>query len=217
MKLKRAFNQIPERLYRGDDDRTGIRKLKSTIHHNQYQTNLINGGEGRIIFETPIIKLINVHVGIGWNKTHFLSFSEDLLTAYKYGSGNLLLSEIELEDRYEEYLEDDEKWAFALITLQTDNIDWKILDKGVYEGFYEPTLRLFANSCYRVVLLDVKTVLSEWKNFDTSYARSYSNAVRDKEWLLLPATIINLNGGIQEYSAILDGRSISSKKLVWSK
>lgn len=215
MKLTKTPNPIPDHLYRGDDDRAGIRKLKSTIQHNQYQTNLINGGEGRTIFETPITKLINVHVGVGWDKTHFLSFSEDILTASRYGSRNLLLSQSELEDHYTEYLEDDEKWTFALITLQTDNIDWTVLDKGVYEGFYDPTLRLFENTSarYRVILLDVKTILSGWKNFDASYNKAFSNAVRDKEWLLLPATIVALNGSFHEYSAILDGRPIKCKKL----
>lgn len=219
MKLIKSPKQIPDRLYRGDDDQAGIRKLRSTIQHNQYQTNLINGGHGRTIFETPITKLINAHVGVGWDKTHFLSFSEDILIASRYGSRNLLLSQTELETDYNEYLEDDERWTFALLTFQTDNIDWTMLDQGVYEGFYNPTLRLFreTNARYRVILLDVKTILTGWKDFDASYHKAFSNAVRDKEWLLLPATLISLNGGFHEYSAILDGSVINCKKMYLDK
>jgi len=152
--------------------------LRATIQYNQYQTNLINGGEGRVIFENPIINLINKHVGIGWAKTHFLSFTEDIHTAYKYGSRNMLLGEEEIEYKYVEHFEDSSDWNFALLILDTSKVEWAKLQDGIYEGFYEPTLKLFAhnNEKYRVLLIDVRTILSEWKNFDQSYSKAFVNA-----------------------------------------
>ena len=53
-------------LFRGDSDYSGQRFLKHTLHHGQLQTNLINGGNGRKIHETPIVDLVNKHVEIGF-------------------------------------------------------------------------------------------------------------------------------------------------------
>lgn len=216
MSISKTKYKIPPFLYRGDDDKTGIRKLKSTIHHHQFQTNLINGGEGRTIFEVPLTNLITSHVGVGWEKTHFLSFSEEIQVAYRYGSRNPLLRTEEFNARYSDYLEDNDKWDFALLTLHTDSIQWTNLENGVFEGKFDPALTLFKKTGvpYRVILMDVKTILTKWKDFDTSYSKAFSNASRDKEWLLLPATKISLNGKTDEYSAILDGAPIRYRKFV---
>lgn len=89
-------------LYGGDADKFGVRKLKDTIHFSQLQTNLINGGHGRDITEYPLQELIKKHVGVGWQQTHFLSFSTNIDNAFKYGSGNI---DAEYSDPTEHYSE----------------------------------------------------------------------------------------------------------------
>lgn len=76
-----SIKNIPLKLYRGDADRSGIRKLKETIHFGQLQTNLINGGEGRVIREKPLQELIHKHVGLVGIKLIF----------YRLAATNLLL------------------------------------------------------------------------------------------------------------------------------
>ena len=207
-------NNIPSFLYRGDADKYGTRKLKLTIDNYQFQTNLINGGEGRMIFEKPLKELIDKHVGVGWDKTHFLSFSEDVLTAYKYGSGNLSLKSEEIDLLYDEYYETNSNWDFAIINLDTRKIVWNNIEPGVYEGIYKPQLFKFSrlNTGYRVLLLHVETILKS--SVGAKYFTSVGKAMIDKEWLLLPATTVPLNFNKSEYSAILDGgEKISFKKI----
>lgn len=208
-----STKNIPLKLYRGDADRKGIRKLKETIHFGQLQTNLINGGEGRVIMEKPLQELINKHVGTGWDKTHFLSFSSDKLTALGYAAGivggNNLYNELE----YAGYYEKNSEYDFVLFTLHTDRVAWNEIENGVFEGLYEPGLLKFSRSSqpYRVILINVEQVLRESGN--NSYHNSLANAIRDKEWLLLPATLTMLNSGRMEYSAILEGACISYEKI----
>ncbi len=213
--MKPTDLNIPDRLYRGDDDKAGIRKLRTTIQYNQFQTNLVNGGEGRLIFESPLSRLIEIHVGIGWEKTHFLSFTEDVHIAYKFGTRNQLLTAGDMENGYSEFVEGGDNWKFALMTLHTDLVDWSKLDHGVYQGLYKPSLEKFkiTGLPYRVILMDVKTILNDWKHFDASFSKAFANAVRDKEWLLLPATFIQFNAGRIEFSAIIDGACMSSQKI----
>jgi hypothetical protein len=213
--MNNIVDKIPKYLFRGDSDDLGIRKLRTTIEHGQFQTNLISGGEGRIIFETPLIELINIHVGIGWKKTHFLSFTEEIVTAYKFGLRDPLINEQYIKENYVDGSSASSAWLFALLTLETERINWGEVAYGVFEGFYKPNLKKFTHYLddYRIILLDVVRILTEYKDLSASYTSSLENAVLDKEWLLLPATITRLNSGQLEYSAILDGGCISYKTI----
>lgn len=208
-----SIKNIPLKLYRGDADRSGIRKLKETIHFGQLQTNLINGGEGRAIMEKPLQELIHKHVGIGWDKTHFLSFSSNKPIALGYAAGiigdNNLYNQFEYADHYE----NDSDYDFVLLTLHTNKVVWNEIEHGVFEGFYEPGLLKFSRlgQRYRVILINVEQVLRESGN--NSYQDSLANAMRDEEWLLLPATLVMLNSDRMEYSAILDCACISYEKI----
>jgi hypothetical protein len=201
-------NKIPKYLYRGDSDKSGVRLLKNTLHFNQFQTNLINGGNGREIIEKPILNLIDKHVGIGWSPTCFLSFSKCEKIAFRFGM-HCGISEVDKEiERCIEYFENDNNWEFVIITIDTQKINWHFLEDGVYEGLYKPSLAEFANLVnYRIALIDVAQVL---QNTD-DYKDSLENALRDEEWLILPATLIPFSNGY-EYSAILDGNCISDIK-----
>ena len=169
--------EIPPKLYRGDADSKGIRMLKETIHFGQLQTNLINGGEGRVIMEKPLQELINEHVGIGWNKTHFLSFSSSITTALGYGASVPGDKTFENELEYDEYYDNDSSHDFILLTLHTDKAEWVEIGSGIYEGLYSPSLLKFSLLVkqYRVILINVEEVLRTSANND--YQNSVANAV----------------------------------------
>lgn len=209
--MNTAF-KIPSELYRGDADKHGARKLKETIHFGQLQTNLINGGEGRLINEVPLQQLINRHIGINWRQTHFLSFSDNLFTAFRYGIGTSETITEDLVQQQAEYQEDISDFGFAIITLHSDKVNWDEIEPGVFEGFYTPSLTKFTmlTEAYRIILIDVVKVFTLSNN--AKYAASLKNALRDNEWLVLPATPVLFNSGQAEYSAILDGACISYKK-----
>jgi hypothetical protein len=202
----------PPTLYRGDSDPLGWRKLKSTIGNQQFQTNLINGGQGRLIFETPLQQLINKHIALGWEKTHFLSFSEDNHTAFKYGSKNLELSSVDRDLQFTEYLNSDTNWDFAILEHNSKKVAWRIIQPGLYEGIYPPGLIMFSrlNIDYRILLFNVEQILSTESN--SKYKQSIENARRNKEWLLLPAILTKFNFNQSEYSGILDGTCFEFRK-----
>ncbi|WP_339880787.1 hypothetical protein [uncultured Algoriphagus sp.] len=190
---------IPD-LYRGDSDPKGTRYLRHTLHHYQLQTNLIKGGEGRKITESPIVDLVDRHVSKGWNTTHFLSFSSNLNVALRFGIG---CEPDEMEQRKNSYSEDyfgnDSVWDFAILKIETVQMTLSEICKGAYSGIYQPTLLMFQHLNYcRVMLIDVGQYLSQ---FD-GYEKSKANAKRDSEWLILPA---NPLGVLNEFSASLDG------------
>jgi hypothetical protein len=187
---------IPEYLYRGDSDPLNRRLLRATINHYQVQTNLINGGVGRVISETPLLDLINQHVNYKWEKTHFLSFSSNEQIAFKYGLNKESTEFTNLDDYCSEHYSEEDDWNFAIVTLSTSKMNPKRLGKGVFECFYTPSLVKFQNADCKLILIDVLEAL-----FDT--ASSIENAKRDSEWLVLPANIFYDKGQV-EYSAILD-------------
>lgn len=192
--------KIPRYLYRGDSDKNTIRRLKETIGNSQLQTNLINGGNGNEI-KNPLSNLIHKHVAFSWPLTHFLSFSENNMTAFRFGI-NCEINEV--EERildFEEYYFGDSLWDFAIITLDTQKIQWNKIGTGIYEGLYNPSLIKFGHiEKYRILCINVIEVLSA----NVQHSQSINNAKRDSEWLILPATLITLNSNKTEYSAILD-------------
>lgn len=202
---------IPRVLYRGDADKHNIRNLKATLHFRQLQTNLLSGGNGHEIFTTPVVDLIAQHVDPGWASTHFLSFSEDRITAMRFGLGCKYEDVDQSLENYESDYELKNDWTFALITIQTNNISWQQCGEGIYHGHYEPGLIKFAFSPGRayVFLIDVKNAIKAFPQHP-NYSTVLANATRDKEWLLLPASPAVFNGGKVEYSGIMDGGCIST-------
>ncbi|GET20668.1 hypothetical protein [Prolixibacter denitrificans] len=200
--------RIPRFLYRGDNDHKNKRELKNTLSYYQLQSNLINGGVGREIIEKPLFDLINKHVDTGWSETHFLSFSESEDIALRLGLHCELDKVVRNFMDYQEYFENDKDWDFALIALDTDKMSLVQVGQGVYEGFYSPSLKEFEFQLkYRIVLIDVVRCLDNQKG----YEEAKKNSERDREWLVLPATVKQLNFGV-ENSGILDGACIHEIK-----
>ena len=196
---------IPEFLYRGDSDQKGIRYLRDTIDFYQLQTNLINAGQGRKIKETDLLQLIEMHVNFGWDKTHFLSFSESEEIAFKYGMNTGYTSQEEKVDGYINYSGHEKNWNFAIITIASSIISWNKIGNGIYEGLYHPNLRIFEKiEFYRIIAINVIEALANEKGNSISKVKSE----RDKEWLILPATQVQFKNAV-EYSAILDGACFS--------
>jgi hypothetical protein len=202
---------IPSLLYRGDDDRKQVRDLKQTLHHSQLQTNLLKGGKGHVIFESPLVELVANHVNPGWAASHFLSFSEDKQTAFRFGLHCELEEVDQMLENYVEYYEQEQHWNFALITISTEGINWSPIANGIYHGAYEPGLVKFKNypGIHKVILINVGEAITSYKDIP-GFTTVQANALRDKEWLLLPATEIILNTGKTEYSGILDGNCITA-------
>lgn len=189
---------LPQLLFRGDRDPENKRDLKATLGSGLMLTNLCKGGSGKAIFNQPLKKSINAHVAIGWDKTHFLSFSESKDTAIHYASA---------DKEYDETYEIKETWDFALMTFQTSRLtetSIKQIDKGVFHAQFLPTCNEFVPS-FKIFLIDIVTHLKSLVNSDTDLTKAISNAERDKEWLILPAFPFG-NG---EYSSKLDTNCIS--------
>jgi hypothetical protein len=201
------INNIPNQLYRGDADHYKVRNLKYTIGQRQLQTNLLNGGMGHVIFDTPITDLIRTHVDPGWSKTHFLSFSENRTTALAFGIGCKISNVPALLEGYEEYYENGENWDFVLIELN-NAINWKQPAPGFFTGSFIPELNMFKILPWpsKVILINVVEALSTTPSKINDQA--LFNAKRDQEWLLLPATPIALNGNKFEFSGIVDSHLI---------
>jgi hypothetical protein len=200
---------LPNRLYRGDADSENKRLLRATSHFNQYHTNLINGGIGKRIFNEPLMDLTNKHILSKFPGSHFLSFTDDKLAAFRYG---LNLAEVDqniVDICCDRYLEDDKQWDFALLTIEASYLEIKSNPfPGVYECWYQPTLTEFAPfGFYRIFLIDAITALKKADPSGFKIALEYSNY--DHEWLVLPAMPKAFQGGKIEYSAMLDGGCFS--------
>jgi hypothetical protein len=104
---------VPRFLFRGDADSREERKLRSVYpgnFHGFLLTNLSNEGSGREIFTGPLVAAVNRHVGVGWPKTHFLSFSASRDRAVAFAAGR---------EQYRLVPTDAERWDSAVITLDT--------------------------------------------------------------------------------------------------
>lgn len=202
---------IPK-LYRGDGDPKGIRKLRELLPQGQFITNYINGGLHKDVYEKPLLDVIGRHVDPAiWPLTPFLSFSETPLTAFRFGTGNMNLQ----PEESDEFFEVDEPFEFALLTLDPSACSWRVLETGVYEGFYAPSLRkfkIFAGT-YRVLLFDVVSIFQRLNGLPEVYQVGFRNALSYKEWLVLPATPIPLDHGVWDNSCILDGACLQVRKM----
>lgn len=190
--------QLPEYLFRGDSDPNNKRNLKSTLFNGLMMTNLCNGGSGKEIFNRPLQQSINAHVSIGWDKTHFLSFSESKDIALHYGCN---------DNNYEEIYDEKGDWDFALITFKTSLLDSNIrqVGHGIYSANFIPTCKEFL-PLFKILLIDVVTHLESLNILNTDLRDAIFKAERDKEWLILPAYPF----ANSEFSSKLDTNCISA-------
>lgn len=195
--------ELPELLYRGDNDNKKERSLRETINKTVLLTNLSCGGNGQEIFQNSLESLINKHVATGWKKTHFLSFTSDKEKAFYYGCGGAK------KEYYQTFSSDN--WDFVLLALAT-SLFFKNsviqIGRGAYKASYIPLSREFL-PLYTIVLIDVKTYLKEYKNYYNNFSESIYNAERDKEWLIYPTTPMLNNS---EFTSKLDMGCISEKE-----
>ncbi|MEQ8362029.1 MAG: hypothetical protein RH948_04115 [Cyclobacteriaceae bacterium] len=189
-------NQI---LYRGDSDYNRERDLRGLLHQGLLKTNLVNGGDGREVFERPLIDSIRFHVSDNWKKTHFLSFTEDINTAFNFGKG---IRNIGME--FEAYYEDDDDWHFAILTLDIQNLsNINELSDGVYSAYFIPVFKDFLPK-YDLIIIDVVKALSHLPITNSEEQVSLYNAGRDKEWLIFPASVKNFGRNMMQFRGLLD-------------
>lgn len=196
---------IPKNLYRGDSDKDGDRLLKSQLRHRLLFTNLISRGNGSVIFNKPLIELVKNHINPGWSKTHFLSFTESIDKALKFGSHEFS------RECYPKIDYDNDSWDFALLVLNTGRLsNLRLIEKGVYECFYKHSLIEFQDGCK---ILLVNTVEYLKANMELDVDAQLKNAQRDEEWLVLPLNKILLNKNTVQYSAKIDMSDIIEYEL----
>ena len=155
------------------------------------------------------MELTNNHILSQFPGSHFLSFTDDKLAAFRYGL-NLAEADQQVVDLCcRQYLEDDKQWDFALLTIETSYLEVKNNPfPGVYECWYQPTLLEFARyGFYRIFLIDAITALKHANPLAFKTSLEYSSY--DNEWLVLPAMPKAFQGGKIEYSALLDGGCFS--------
>lgn len=212
-------------MYRGDADPEKKRNLKEVYPGSLYSgllTNMSDSGNGLEIFSESIIGLINRHVEIGSNKSHFLSFSESRDRAIFFATSNSKsgFKKVKL----------DENWDAGLITLDTTKfVRCREIETGVFKCQYqsrthtvnpclstEATNReiieaavsslIAATKLIDILLIDVVNLLRTRKN--TNLAQAIANAERDSEWIVLPLEPAQDIPG--EFTARLDDGCISS-------
>ena len=195
---------LPKYLYRGDRDSLNTRKLKNTVGSGLLLTNLCSGGDGKKIFNQTLAASINTHVSIGWDKTHFLSFSEDEERALYYATGNF--------NDYEEVYDLKGAWDFVLLTFDTGRLTDASIEEvksGLYKANFIPSCKEFQPS-FPTYLIDVsKHLKSLSAHTAIDLRKAIANAEQDKEWLVLPAFPFG-NG---EFSSKLDTNCISDLRV----
>lgn len=198
-----VINLLPRYLYRGDSDPDNLRKLRETIKGGVILSNLCNGGNGREIFSKNLSTLINTHISVGWDKTHFLSFSSNEEVAFNYASTNQSFVEL---DNF------DSEWDFALLRFDTSVLlenTFLEVGKGIYVSYFIPYCDEFQPK-YKVILIDAFSHLKSLSNKITNLSSAINNAERDSEWLILPAHHFGHNG---ELTGKLDTNCISEKRI----
>lgn len=208
---------LPKLIFRGDADPNGRRKLREVFPGSAYGgllTNLSNHGQGLEIFSQDFQDIVNRHISIGWNKTHFLSFSCSRDRAIYFAGGE---SKLRLKPS------DSDNFDSAIFVLNTEKFtDVRLISPGVFLCSYPSksvtgaqnlpignsilrALSAFKNpaSTSTLLLIDATTYLKQEASSNKMYFLSaLKNAQRDEEWLALP---LDLCEGVPgEFSALLD-------------
>jgi hypothetical protein len=192
------MSKLTAHLFRGDGDYAGTRNLKNLLKRGFVQTNLVNGGSGREIFERPIIQSIKNHVTDDWRSTHFLSFSENEQTAINFGLGRSNQNR-----EFDEYWDEDDDWDFLILSITGHNfIDVEEKSPGIYSARFIPSFKQFLPT-YDILLINVVKVLSSVPADDSKHREALFNAKRDSEWLLLPTQPTDFSGRT-EFRGLLD-------------
>lgn len=189
---------LPATLYRGDADPAGVRQLRQW-RRGFLLTNLSNGGCGTEILLRGLAETIRHHVA-GWEKTHFLSFSENLSTAMRFAKGPEEWPLVETMD--------NKDWDAALMTMTTSCLrDLHEVQPGLYECWFQPDplshsgkedllpyviprcLSLYSSPDHQVqvLLVDVvKHLSARVVGGEAGLDGVLQNAAHDTEWLILP-------------------------------
>lgn len=213
--------RIPPFLYRGDSDSQNMRNLRQW-RSGYLLTNLANGGAGREIFSVPLVDSIRRHVDIGWEKTHFLSFTETYSTA-KYFAGAI--------EKRPLIITEQNNWDTAIITIDTKclRVD-EIYETGLYRCHYQLNPNTHCRNDFNdflahqfprqiaavnrrnrpvpILIIDLVSYLTGQKVKGLcSVEESLAKASRDTEWLILP--IDSVQEIPDEYTAALDISCVS--------
>lgn len=221
VQIDRDTMKIPQYLFRGDSDPQRKRQLRSAWPGSSAYgifSNLSNSGVGHDIFNSPLKALVNRHVAIGWEKSHFLSFSESRERALDFAAGP---TKVELKS-----IESD-PWDTCLMTLCTDCFiaEPEQLEIGAYKCIYRglaprridalPLAEYIAATVavlsqtrpnIEILLVNVERFLTE--KAQAVFQEALNNAQRDREWLVLP--LDRFDPGSPELTSKLDDACITT-------
>lgn len=190
---------IPSKLYRGDADPNGARRLQTCFPGSAYGgllTNLSNGGDGLAFVKASLSDLIARHVSPGWSATHFLSFSEHRTRALTFAavapSRQLIPSNASA-------------WDALLVGLDTTRfIESQQIGVGLYRCAFHRRVKgplparsipdWIARHCEKATSKPVQVLLVDAVAcFSAGLASgirglesALANSRRDAEWLVLP-------------------------------
>jgi hypothetical protein len=157
---------------------------------------MANGGNPFEIFNDPLIESIQRHVDIGWERTHFLSFSECYKVAWRFAAGH--------EEREMSHSMNN-LWDAAIFTFDTNQLsDFQYLEPGIFAATFPgrsligdtdnhgyKIMRYLANREYQgqpvsILLIDVvsqiKARIAQFPNLHSALKKAQT----DLEWLVLP-------------------------------
>lgn len=179
---------MPYLLYRGDSDPAYKRKIREFYDPNinggysssgLLLTNLNNSGIGREIFETSFQNLVQRHVCPGWNKTHFLSFSECEDRALFFGSGG---------KKYIPWF-GEKNWDFFILRFSLSSMT-SIYKNEIFRGVYYmeyDTQQIEFNYRAKIILINLVEYFNALIKLNIKIAPEHLlNVKRDKEWLIIP-------------------------------
>lgn len=194
--MKREELGIPPFLYRGDrsfrdvaekwEEDSKLREIYRTkptnndiekqdrffFTENKLYSKLLSGGDPYEIHQS-VIDLIKRHVEGKWDKTHFISTTSNIDVAKRfmleYSHEQIDIAKIDFENL--DYYCDRKYWEYVLVTIDLRYVEFERVESGIYLGTY--------NNIECLLIHVVESGIDK-------YSKTYLNATRDSEWLILP-------------------------------
>lgn len=174
----------PSVLYRGDQATRYNRKNGTSLMVDKYKayglhTNLMCGGNPLEVSRDGIAPTVTKHIN-GWDKSHYLSFSEDQATAEAFAGGMTRRQLVHPQGA---------SWEAAIFSFDVSQMTWTRMIDHVYFGekFVPTAPQYFPGGITRLALIDCVSLLRTQIQIGKSNAmHELSLAHHDKEWLIIP-------------------------------
>lgn len=209
-------------LWRGDSDSLNSRLLRTTLPVAEgLASNMINGGNPFALSQQGFVQSITNHVSLGWQHTHFLSFSKNKQIAQGFAIGHsgkqlqrsnqqnwdTLIVELDMNrlTHIQSLAAGMDHYTFQELPLQQNLIQIPLFPLGLARQL---AFQNRISSIRNILMIDVHQHLTQLQTTGQSISQqAISNAQRDQEVLILPLDPIQGSGGS---TALLDFGCISN-------